>query len=600
VKDPFAASSLPDLAWRSVESRPGAVAFLVPWEDGFRPVTAREWWEDIEKVAAALRAVGVGRGDRVLLMMETRYEWLVCDLAILSCGARTVPAYPNLPSGQLIHPIEDASPRAVIVARSEQASRVLGSGPAARSIPALFILDQRPGVDPGAEVRSLREILDGPAVDEAERTAQRFIREGLAPEEPATIIYTSGTSSTPKGVVLTHANVIGNARSIQATLPFGPTDRHLSVLPLAHTLERTATYTMLAAGVSIAYARGIEVLARDAALVRPTFLLAVPRLFESILAGMRATARSRGALVSWLFRLAEDAAIRRGGRGPAEWVGRDGARRPPKGLDRLWDKLFFETLRERLGGQIRFVVSGSAPLGIQEALFFTGAGIPMLEGYGLTEAGPVVSVNTFASWEPGTVGRPLAGVEVRISEEGEILVRSPGVMTGYWNNDADTRDALEGGWLHTGDLGTIGVEGRITIAGRKKDLIVTSGGKNISPQPIEECLRGSPFIQEAVVFGDRRPFLVALIVADRQAIVSELGEGALDPRRRADVRTLLRGEVRRLTSELAPHERIRNFDLLETPPSVEAGTLTPTLKVRRSALESQNAERIAALYEGRR
>jgi long-chain acyl-CoA synthetase len=224
----------------------------------------------------------------------------------------------------------------------------------------------------------------------------------------------------------------------------------------------------------------------------------------------------------------------------------------------------------------------------------------MLEGYGLTEAAPVVSVNTFSTWKPGTVGPPLSGVQVRISEEGEILVRSAGVMSGYWNNEADTQVALEGGWLHTGDLGTLDEAGRITISGRKKDLIVTSGGKNISPQHIEELLRESPYIQEAVVFGDRRPYLVTLVVIEREAVIAHLGPDALDPRRRPEVRALLRGEIRRLTGDLAPHERVRNFDLLDTPPSVEAGTMTPTMKVRRGALESQNAERIAALYEGRR
>jgi long-chain acyl-CoA synthetase len=600
MTDPFEASSLPEFAACSVEIHGGSAAFLVPSEDGFRPVSGREWWGDIERVAAALRSSGVAPGDRVLLMMETRYEWMISDLAILSCGAWTVPLYPNLPAGQLSHPTEDARPRAAIVARSEQASRLLASGPAARSIPALFVLDGVPSPDLGSSVRSLRDVLDGPAVDDGERAALARIRAGLTPDLPATILYTSGTSSTPKGVVLTHGNLIGNARSIRATLPIGPSDRHMSVLPLAHTLERTATYTMLGIGVCISYFRGMESLARDASIIRPTLLLAVPRVFESILASARAAARAKGRLASWLFRLAEASAMRRGRRGPSAVFHADGRRRRPRGLDRLWDRLYFEPIRERFGGQLRFVVSGSAPLGLEEALFFTGAGIPMLEGYGLTEAAPVVSVNTFASWKPGTVGPPLSGVQVRLSEEGEILVRSAGVMSGYWNNEADTQTALEGGWLHTGDLGSLDEAGRISITGRKKDLIVTSGGKNISPQHIEELLRESPFVQEAVVFGDRRPYLVALIVIERDAVLEQLGAGALEPQRRTDIRALVRAEIRRLTAGLAPHERVRNFELLDTPPSVEAGTLTPTMKVRRSALESQNADRIAALYEGRR
>lgn len=246
------------------------------------------------------------------------------------------------------------------------------------------------------------------------------------------------------------------------------------------------------------------------------------------------------------------------------------------------------------------MVSGSAPLARRELQFFCGAGLPLLEGYGLTEAGPIVSVNTFGDWRLGSVGKPLAGIDVRIAEDGEILVTSPSLMAGYYNLEAESRSALEGGCLHTGDIGMLDAEGFLTITGRKKDMIVTSGGKNISPGPIEERLRESPWIQEAVVFGDRRPYLVALIAVDRKAVLAHMREVGRDAAGETETRSLLRSHVDRVNHDLAPHERIRSFGLLDEPPSIEGGTLTPTLKVRRSAFEAQHAEKIASLYESRR
>jgi len=386
---------------------------------------------------------------------------------------------------------------------------------------------------------------------------------------------------------------------VSRVLPFGSSDRYLSILPLAHTLERTVQYTMVANGVAIALGRGMDALARDAAIVQPTVLLGVPRLFEQLHRGVREAARSRGRLALRLFGLAEAAASRRGRRGPKGVTAGGEAARPMRGLDRIWDRLFYRPLREKLGGRIRYLVSGGAPLAARESLFFFGAGLPLFEGYGLTEAGPIVSVGTFEHWRPGSVGRPLPGVELRIAEDGEILVRSPSLMTGYHNLEAESVQILHGGWLHTGDLGVLDGDGFLSITGRKKDMIVTSGGKNISPGPIEDRLRRSPLIQEAVVFGDRRPHLVVLIAIDRRAVDAHLRESGREGAGEVEIRELLRGEVDRVNHDLAPHERIRSFGLLDEAPSVEAGTLTPSLKVRRGTLEAQCAEKIAALYEAR-
>lgn len=593
-------ATLTDLAERAGTERPGVVGFLVPRGDGFCPIAYDEWWGGITRVAAGLMREGIGPRDRVILMMETLYEWLLCDLAILSCGAWTVPIYTNLPPGQIAHPIGDARPRAAIVSRPELLARLMRTPGAVENLTVVFLLEGEPPESAPVSIRTLRPLLDGPPPGHAEEEELRKLRGACRPEDPATIIYTSGTSSTPKGVVLKHESILSNVRMISQAFPFDSSDRYLSILPLAHTLERTVQYTMVANGVTIAMGRGMDALSRDAIAVRPTVLLGVPRLFEQLYRSAREAARAEGRLATRLFKLAEASALRRGRKGPARALLPNGALRPMRGLDRFWDRICYRPLREKLGGRLRCVVSGSAPLSRFETLFFCGVGLPLLEGYGLTEAGPVVSVNTFEHWRVGSVGLPLAGIEVRTAPDGEILVRSPSLMAGYHNLEGESVQALEGGWLHTGDIGTLDVEGFLTITGRKKDMIVTSGGKNISPCPIEERLRESAWIQEAVVFGDRRPYLVALIAVDRKAVQSHLSQSGGEGAGETAIRSLLRAEVDSVNHELAPHERIRSFDLLDEAPSVEAGTMTPTLKVRRSAFEALYAEKIAALYESRR
>ncbi len=587
-------ASLPQLAVRIAGARGGAVGFLVPTDEGFLPVSYREWLASIERLACGLRHLGVVPGDRVLLSMETCFEWLQCDLAVMSCGAWTVPVYPNLPGAQLNYGIEDARPRFAIVGRRELAIRLLEAPSLRKEISTILLLDGDPPAETGIRWEKVRDWSERAVPTADELRALRDVREGIRSDDPATIIYTSGTSTVPKGVVLTHGNIIGNARSLLEAFTLSPSDRYLAFLPLAHIFERTVEYCISAAGVPIAYAHGVDTVAKDASMIRPTFLLGVPRFFERVLFTVRRNAEARGPIARNLYRIAERGAIRRGRKGPAA------ARRRLWGVDALLQELFFEPLREKLGGKIRFVVSGSAPLGAAESFFFTGARIPLLEGYGLTEAGPVVSVNTFEAWKAYSVGRPIPGVEARLGEDSEILVRSAGVMSGYWNLEGETQAALQGGWLHTGDLGEIDPRGFITLTGRKKDLIVTSGGKNISPRGIEDRLRSSPLIREAVLFGDRRPYLVALILPDPAGLEEALGAIGVGSLQQGQVRNLLRREIQRLTADLAPHERIRGFEILDEPPSIEAGTLTPTLKIRRAALEAAYAERIAALYEGRR
>ncbi len=591
------ARNLPLLAAAIAEDRPGIAGFLRYREARFDPVTYRDWFARIERTAIALKSVGVGPGSRVLLMMETRYEWLICDLAILTLGAWTVPVYPNLPTMQLAHVVRDARPGVAIVSRPEPLRRLLSVESLGKRLRTAILVDGEAPPESPVEILSMGDLLSRTRIGNAEREELGRLRERIDRDDPATILYTSGTSATPKGVILTHESILSNGRMILETLQMKEGDRFLSILPLTHILERTTSYTAVSLGATIVYGRGIEVLSRDAALVRPTILVGVPRLFEKMIDVARTTARRRGRLASLLFEQAEKAACRRGRRGPGPLIGRDGRLRAFRGVDVLWNRLFYRRLREKLGGEVRMLVSGSAPLSKREAAFFCGVGLPLFEGYGLTEAGPVVSINRIDAWRAGSVGPPLRGVQVAIAEDGEILVNSPSLMAGYLNLDVETSEALGGGWLHTGDLGHMDADGILTIKGRKKELIVTSGGKNIAPVPIEEQLRHSRWISEAIVFGDRRPYLVALLVPDPEAVSEETGVATQNVLSDPSTRALLRKAIDRVNEDLAPHERIRNFTMLREPLSLEAGTLTPTLKIRRAALEALQADRISALYD---
>ncbi len=563
-------------------------------------IASRELFERIRDLALGLGALGVTAGDRVAIVSESRPEWIVCDLALLAAGVVTVPVYPTLAAAQIRYILEDSGARLAIVSTAGQVAKLQEIRHQLPALEAVVVIDGEELA--GSSVLTLAEVAArGHTRMTGEWGAGREFQaraRGVAAADLATIIYTSGTTGEPKGVMLTHANLLANLRAGADVLALSPEDVAVSFLPLSHGFERMVVWIYLYIGVTIVFAESFETIARDIAAVRPTVVTGVPRVYEKIQARILAAADALPAPKRALFRWAVSAGracarARLAGQAPGL------AARAARGLA---DRLVLSTIRGRLGGRVRFLVSGSAPLDTGVLEFFHGIGLPIVEGYGLTETAPILTVNPPDAPRGGTVGRPLPGVELSIAPDGEILARGPNVMRGYYGKPAATAEVLRDGWFATGDIGAIDAAGYLTITDRKKDLLVTSGGKNVAPQPIESVLRRSPLVTEAVVLGDRRRYIAALIVPDfaalerrLQALGRPLGERAALVAR-PDVIALYQEVVDALNRDLSPFERVRRIAVLGSDFTVGSGELTPTLKVRRRIVEERWRREIDALY----
>ncbi len=420
----------------------------------------------------------------------------------------------------------------------------------------------------------------------------------VRPEDEATLIYTSGTTGVPKGVILTHDNLVSNIRTSAEIIQISSEDTALSFLPLSHVLERMVMFTYLYKGSTVAFAESVEAVAQNLLEVRPHIMVSVPRVFEKIYTKVMdqvlASPSLRRKIFFWALGVGKAASA-------IELAGRP----VPGGLAfrrRIAAKLVFSKVIAKTGGRVRLFVSGGAPLSKDIAEFFYALGLTILEGYGLTETSPVISINAFGATRLGTVGKVIPGVEVKIAEDGEILARGPNVMKGYYKKEAETREVMEGGWFHTGDIGQLDADGFLAITDRKKDLLVTSGGKNIAPQPIENLLKSSPYITNAVVLGDRQRFIAALVVPDfdklrdyakSQGIPFGTIEELCKDRRVVD---FLKSEVDRATPQLASYERVKKIAVLHRDFDIERGEITPSLKVRRANVTSEYRDAIDALY----
>jgi long-chain acyl-CoA synthetase len=564
-------------------------------------LSSKEFFERIRDVSLGLTALGVGTGDRVAIISESRPEWLIADLATLCAGGVTVPIYPTLSAGQVRYILQDSGAKVVLVSTRLQLEKIQEVRHQLPALSAVVLIDAVTSAD-SPSVFSFEGL--------AERGHQRLTGEwgagrefrdrarGVKPDALATIIYTSGTTGEPKGVMLSHANLTANLFAGARALQVSHEDVALSFLPLSHGFERMVAYIYLFAGVTVYFAESFDTVGRDIVLVRPTLLTGVPRVYEKfharILEKGLAAPGFRGALFRWAV-------------GAGEARGRDELRGRRSGLLRrlqaaIADRLVFARIRENLGDRIRYLVSGSAPLPANIAEFFQGIGLPIIEGYGLTETAPILTVNPPDAPRVGTVGRALPGVELRIADDGEILARGPNIMSGYYNKPEATADAIRDGWFHTGDIGALDEHGYLTITDRKKDLLVTSGGKKIAPQPIETILKRSPLVSEAVVLGDRQKYAAALIVPDFAALEKRLIELGRQPApraelvERADVRALYQEIVDALNRDLSQFERIKRVAILPTEFSIESGELTPTLKVKRKVVQERWKEQIAELY----
>lgn len=585
--------TLIDLFFRAVDEFDKADALLHRVGSTWQPISHREVVEQVRGIADALVAAGVRRGDRVALLSENRPEWALADWAMLCTGVLNVPIYPTLPPAQIAYLFEHAEIETAFVSTAEQLTKLIEVRAEWPRLRRIIVFDEVPG---GAEgVIPLREFIEqGRAAGFNENDFRTRAREAT-PDDVATLVYTSGTTGSPKGVMLTHGNLHSNVEASLSGIPIGPADIALSFLPLSHVFQRLVDYVMFAYGTTIAYVASFDDVPQAFREVRPTVAVSVPRVYEKVHARVLTATGIKRKLVLWARRVA------------IEWARAVLAGETP-GLGlrlqhRIADKLVYAKLRQSMGGRIRFFISGGAPLNPQIAEFFFGAGLTILEGYGLTETSPVTNVNTPPHPRIGTVGRPIPGTEIRIADDGEILIRGPQVMKGYYRDPEATAAVLDAdGWFKTGDIGELDAEGYLRITDRKKELIKTAGGKYIAPQPIENALKRSRYISEAVLVGDRRPYPIVLIVPNfdamrewaRQHNVPATTPEALSMNERAVAR--IEREVQERTSGFARFEQPKKVLVLSREFSLEEGEITPTLKVKRRVVEKRYAERIEALY----
>lgn len=562
------------------------------------------WAARARALAGGFSALGLKAGDRVAIVSESRPEWVLTDLAVLSLGGVTVPIYPTLTPGQTAFILSDSEARFAVASTPTQVEKIQQARHRLPHLETVLLIDGAvAGNWPSGSVLRLSDLEDrGRLVLAGQPAGSPWAWAPLAaidPDSLATIIYTSGTTGQPKGVMLSHVNVLSNARASGEVIQVGPSDLALSFLPLSHALERMVVYAYLYFGVSLAFAESLDTVARDLQALKPTIMTAVPRVFEKLHARIMSQVEDAGVPKQTLFNWA----VRAGG--TAARARRLGRRIAPWTSLQAWAArhLVAAKVRRQLGGRLRFAFSGSAPLAPALGEFFEALGLPVIEGYGLTETSPALTVNPPDAPRFGTVGRPLPGVEIRIAPDGEILARGRNVMMGYYHEPEETALVIKDGWFYTGDIGAIDADGYLTITDRKKDLIVTSGGKNIAPQPIENTVRANALVAEAVMIGDRRKFSVMLIVPNLpvlRARLAALGRPADDEVealvRRADVVALYQEVIDGLNGDLAPFERVRKLALLPTEFSVASGELTPTLKVKRSVVEQRWSHVLEALY----
>ncbi|PXY28038.1 AMP-dependent synthetase/ligase [Prauserella muralis] len=577
-----------DVVWANAERFGDTVSFRRQIDSSWRDVTAREFAAEVLGVAKGLVKAGIKQGDRIGLMSKTRYEWTLLDFAIWTAGAVTVPIYDTSSAEQVHWILSDSGAKGVFVETDEH----------------LAALDEVRGRLSGLD--NAWQIEGGkPAIDELTALGTDVAdddvharRRAVKADDVATIVYTSGTTGRPKGVTLTHRNLLEEVRADINAFPqlMGAGNSLLVFLPLAHILARAIALTAFTSRATLGHTADIKNLVADLGTFRPTFVVAVPRVFEKVYNGAKLKAHSEGK--GKIFDAAEATAV---AFSEAKDAGGPGLGLRLKHL--LFDKLVYTKLRAALGGRCIAAVSGGAPLGARLAHFFRGIGVPVYEGYGLTETSAAANVNTEDAFKVGTVGRPVAGVSVRIADDGEVLLKGGVVFGSYWNNEQATAESLEDGWFHTGDLGELDDEGFLKITGRKKEIIVTAGGKNVAPSGLEDTLKSHPLISQAMVVGDQRPFIAALVTLDEEffptwkaqngkpenATVADLAD---DP----DLHAAVQAAVDEANKQVSHAEAIKKFTILPHDFTESGGEITPSLKLKRNVVSKNYADDIESLY----
>ncbi|MCC6662499.1 MAG: long-chain fatty acid--CoA ligase [Polyangiaceae bacterium] len=600
---------LPELLEQRVAASGDAVALRSKKSGRWSAESWREWHDASRALSVALIAAGLEKGDRVLLLSSTREEWCLIDFGILGAGAVTVPVYPAATAEQIGVILENSGARRAFVETAAQLAELGRSGAALGTLEDVVVIDPSAPLDPipreGAPpipvrrwLEALREAGAAAAATEASAQLDRR-RASLCPDDLATIVYTSGTTGVPRGAMLTHGALLAEVEALLEAIPVGPEDEQLLFLPLAHILARVVMFACVAGGARTAFADGMHRVIESFREVRPTFFASVPRLFEKVFSVATENAGAEGAVKERLWRwavgigLSTSRVLQRGD--------------SPSGLlaarQRYADKIALSKVRDRFGGRLRFAVSGGAPLSKELAEWFHAMGILVLEGYGLTEMCGCTHVNRREHYRFGSVGTPLRGVQTRIEKDGEILLRGPGLMRGFFGQPEASAEVIDAeGWLHTGDVGRVDGDGFLTIVDRKKDLLVTAGGSNVAPQNLERLLSRSPWLSQAVVLGDRERYLVALVTLD----MATVKPWAVDHRRGTDpgglsrdpeLRALIQLDIDDVNRRLSRFEQIRRFTILPRELCVAEGELTETLKPRRDRIRERYASVIREMYD---
>jgi long-chain acyl-CoA synthetase len=595
--------TLVELLKHAVSASPEKEVLRFKQDKQWTALRAEQLLERVRNVALGLYDLGIRKGDRIAMLAESGPLWSISDYAILSNGAVNVPIYPTQPAHQVEYILRESEPRLLFISSARQMKRVEN---VLKKFPDLRIVGFQP-VDNGENVASFSSLEQSGAQLAARRPElYELVSSDVQPSDLASIIYTSGTTGEPKGAMLTHSNIAFNAVAAGEFLQIEPGGVMLSFLPLSHIFERMVLYLCLHRGAQINYAGGIETVAADMLDVHPTLMSTVPRLLEKIYARMQKNASDAGGMRERIFHWSLSVARKLGAHYSA------GEPAPPilEFQRDIADKLVFEKLRAAVGGRIRRMVSGGAALPADIALVFLGAGVPVLQGYGLTETSPVIAVNTLEYNLIGSVGKPLPGIEMKIAADGEILTRGPQVFQGYFKKDEDTALAFtdepepQRRWFKTGDIGHFDKNNFLFITDRKKDLIKTSAGKYVAPQMIEGLINQSAYVEQAVIIGDKRKYVSALIVPDferlrawakEQGIKFESKAELIAERRALD---MIKADVNRLTRELADYEKVKRVALLPDEFTIDGGELTPTLKVRRRVVEQKYNAIIESLYSG--
>jgi long-chain acyl-CoA synthetase len=591
----MAVETIPLLFLQAVKKHQKKDAFRVKTDGRYTGISHQEVFTKVHHAALALLSLRLSKGDRIAVLSESRLEWIIADLAILSAGCINVPIYVTVPANQIEYILKDSEARAVFASDAKQLDKILQLRPKLSALQYVITFDPHCAIP---EIIKLDNLIQSGASVPHSKSYEEMIST-ISGSDWASIVYTSGTTGDPKGAILTHKNFVSNATTCASLIGINPQDVSLSVLPLSHVFERTAGYyAMMHAGVTISYAESFDTMMQNLVEVRPTVVTSVPRLYEKMYARIMDSVTSGPYIKKKLFFWAL-------GAGSTYVQEKLSGHLRPMTMRKynLAKKLVFSKLKQIAGGNLRFFASGGAPLHRTIAEFFHAADLPILEGYGLTETSPVIALNTFTDFKFGSVGRPLPGVQVRIADDGEILVKGPNVMIGYFKKPDLTDEAIEDGWFHTGDIGFIDNEGFLSITDRKKDIIITAGGKNVAPQKIENAIKTSKYISQVVLIGNRRPFVSALIVPN----FDNLHTFALAEKiAYTDIPSLLKhpkiidkiqDAIDRKSGDFAGFERVKKFVLLDQDFSIEDNELTPSLKIKRAYVEEKYKDEIDKLYQ---